>query len=427
MTRRTKRVLVGIGIVLAAGLFAIIVANLWPESDLVEHRVQSSYDVTDPQFVHAMSSLLGPALVGGNTVTELSNGVEAFPAMLAAIRSATKSITFETYIYWEGAVGRAFSAALAERARAGVPVHVLIDWAGSHKMDEASLAMLRDVGVQVVRYRRPRWHNVGELNERTHRKILVVDGRIGFTGGFGIADKWAGDAQSPDHWRDSHFRVEGPVVAQLQAAFLDNWLRTHPDLLHGNAYFPVIPASGTQVAQVFVSSPDEGAGRMRLMYLLSIASARRTVRIATAYFVPDELTVRALLAARRRGVEVEILVPGPHIDYEITRRASRALWGDLLRAGVRIYEYQPTMYHVKVFVVDGLWVSIGSTNIDYRSFRYNDEANLNVYDAAFAAKLERMLDTDRKRARLMTYEQWRQRPITEKLGERAASLLRWQL
>lgn len=427
MKPNARRWGIGCGAAVLLLAIAIIVANLWPESDLIEHRVASPYGVDDPQFVRAMSSLLGPALLEGNHVTELTNGEEAFPAMLAAIRGAQRSITFETYIYWEGEIGRRFAAALADRARAGVRVHVLIDWAGSHKMDERSLAQLRAAGASVALYRRPRWHNLGELNERTHRKLLIVDGKIGFTGGFGIADKWRRDAGDPAHWRDSHFRVEGPVVAQLQSAFMDNWLRTSPALLHGDAYFPQLAPRGSSRAQTFVSSPDEGSGTMRLMYLLSIASARRSIRIATAYFVPDALMIRALVDARRRGVAIEIIVPGPHIDFPLVRRASRALWGPLLAAGVKIYEYQPTMYHVKIFIVDDRWVSVGSTNLDYRSFRLNDEANLNVYDAAFAREQIAVLDEDRRRAREITFREWQSRPASVKIGDRLAALIRWQL
>lgn len=422
---KRRGILSGAALVVAG--VAVVTANLWPESDLVEHRVSSPYGVADPRFVRAMSSLLGPALLDGNSVIELTNGEEAFPAMLAAIRHARHSITFETYIYWEGEIGAAFAAALAERARSGVRVHVLLDWLGSQKMDDENLTQLRRAGAEVVLYRRPRWHNLGELNERTHRKLLAIDGKVGFTGGFGIADKWRRDGDDPEHWRDSHFRVEGPVVAQLQSAFMDNWLRARPELLHGDAYFPRLEPRGSLRAQVFVSSPDEGSGTMRLMYLLSIAAARRNVRIATAYFVPDSLTVKALVAARRRGVAVEIIVPGPHIDFPVSRHASHALWGPLLAAGVKIYEYQPTMYHVKLLIVDDLWVSVGSTNLDYRSFRYNDEANLNVYDADFARGQNAVLDADRARSREVTYAQWKRRPRSEKVRDRLSALLRWQL
>jgi cardiolipin synthase A/B len=374
-----------------------------------------------------MGSLLGPPMAQGNRVTSLLNGDQVFPAMLDAIRSAKRSIDFETYIYWSGTVGREFGDALAERARAGVPTHLLIDWLGSTKADEKILDAMRDAGVEIVRYRPLRWYSVDRINHRTHRKLLVVDGRIGFTGGVGIADQWLGHAQDKEHWRDSHFRVEGPVVAQLQAAFLDNWVEAEGHVLDGEAYFPRLVPVGSDFAQVFRSAPGEGSASMRLMYLLAIAAATRRILIANAYFVPDSQTVAMLVEARRRGADVEIVVPGPVLDAQIVRRASRATWGPLLEAGVRIYEYQPTMYHTKVMVVDDLWASVGSTNFDDRSFRLNDEANLNVLDAAFGREQARVFDEDRRRSRQVTLEAWRRRPLRERLQERWATLVRSQL
>ncbi|HEU5050512.1 MAG TPA: phospholipase D-like domain-containing protein, partial [Gemmatimonadales bacterium] len=229
------------------------------------------------------------------------------------------------------------------------------------------------------------------------------------------------------HWRDSHYRVTGPAVAQMQAAFMDNWIKTRSLILHGEEYFPPIDTAGPHLAQVFTSSSDDGSESVRLMYLLSIASAARSIRLSASYFVPDSLSIASLVAARERGVDVEIIVPGRHIDAPVVRRASRASWGALLEAGVRIYEFQPTMYHCKVMIVDGLWVSVGSTNFDNRSFKLNDEANLNVMDAEFAAAQERVFEADRARSREITLEAWRARPWKEKVTERLASLLRTQL
>jgi cardiolipin synthase A/B len=278
-----------------------------------------------------------------------------------------------------------------------------------------------------VRYRPLRWYNLDRLNNRTHRKLLIVDGRIGFTGGIGVADHWLGHAQDPDHWRDSHFRVEGPVVAQLQAAFMDNWIESKGRVLDGADYFPPLEAAGSQYAQAFRSSPSEGSTSMRLMYLLAIAAAERRILIANAYFVPDSLVVDMLVQARARGVDVEIIVPGPVLDAQIVRRASRARWGPLLRAGAGIYEYQPTMYHTKVMVVDDVWSSVGSTNFDDRSFRLNDEANLNVLDPAFGAEQVRVFAADRARSRRITLAEWEERPFKERLMERVASVVKSQL
>jgi cardiolipin synthase len=402
-------------------------ANLTTPGPPAVPHIGHTYAVDDSQFVRVMGNLLGPPMVPGNRVVTLLNGDEVFPAMLAAIRSARRSIDFETYIYWSGTVGREFGEALSERARAGVPTHLLMDWLGSNKADKAILDRMRGVGVEIVRYRPLRWYSVDRINHRTHRKLLVVDGRIGFTGGVGIADQWLGHAQDERHWRDSHFRVEGPVVAQLQAAFLDNWIEAEGHVLDGEAYFPPLAPAGPNLAQAFRSAPGEGSASMRLMYLLAIAAATRSIRIANAYFVPDSQAVAMLVEARGRGVEVEILVPGPVLDAQLVRRASRATWGPLLEAGVRIYEYQPTMYHTKVMVVDDMWVSVGSTNFDDRSFRLNDEANLNVLDAAFGREQTRVFAEDRRHSRQVTLEAWRHRPLGERLQERWARLLRSQL
>jgi cardiolipin synthase len=316
---------------------------------------------------------------------------------------------------------------LSERARAGVKVHVLIDGVGSGKIDDDFVDQMKRSGVEVERYNPPRWFKIGRFNNRTHRKGIVVDGAIGFTGGVGIADQWLGNAQDPQHWRDTHFRVEGPVVGQLQAAFMDNWTEITGKVLHGPEYFPPLNPVGPHRAQVFTSSPGGGADSMQLMYLLSIAAARKEIVLAAAYFVPDNVEVKTIVAALQRGVTVKIVVPGPHTDSEVVRRASRARWGELLDAGAEIYEYQPTMFHCKVMVIDGLWTSVGSTNFDNRSFAVNDEANLNVYDAEFAKVQLRIFEEDLQHARRITLEEWRSRPVTEKLRERTASLLGSQL
>src|SRR4029079_2012692 len=240
-----------------------------------------------------------------------------FPAMLDAIRSATRTITFETYIYWSGDIGRQFADALCERARAGVRVHILLDWLGTGKMDQAVLDEMEEAGAEVCTYHALRWYTIGRMNNRTHRKLLVVDGMVGFTGGVGIADNWLGNAEDPDHWRDTHFKLEGLAVAQMQAAFMDNWIETRGCVLHGEPYFPPLATAGTHSAQLFKSSANEASESVRLMYLLSITSAVKSVRIANAYFVPDSLTVASLVSAQRRGVRVEIIVPGRHTDAKV--------------------------------------------------------------------------------------------------------------
>jgi cardiolipin synthase A/B len=304
-----------------------------------------------------------------------------------------------------------------------VKVHVLLDWVGSIKVDNRLVDTMRDAGVEVHRFHPLRWYNLGRINNRTHRKLLIVDGCIGFTGGVGIATPWTGDAQDEDHWRDSHYRVEGPVVAQMQSVMLSNWSKTTGYILHGPDYFPELEERGDQCAQMFHSSPSGGSESMQLMYLIAIMAAVKTIDIASAYFVPDDMARLALVAALRRGVRVRVITPGREIDTQTVRHASRALWGELLEAGLEMHVYQPTMFHCKTVIVDGLLASVGSTNFDPRSFHLNDEANLNVYDPEFAAHLTRVFEDDLRRCTPYTLEQWRARPLLEKARERAASWL----
>lgn len=409
-------------------LFVGFVAiNLAPGEKRLEHEVAAPYAVKDEAFARAMGTLFGPPLVAGNRVEPLENGAQIFPAMLAAIRGAQRSVNFETYIYWSGRVGTAFADALADRARAGVPVHLILDAVGSGKIDANALKTMRAAGVEIERYHAPSWHTLDRLNNRTHRKLLVVDGRVGFTGGVGIADKWDGNADSPDHWRDSHFRLEGPAVAEMQATFVDHWVATRGVLLQGEDYFPALAPAGDMRAQMIHSSVEDSAESVHILYLLSIAAARKSILLSNSYFVPDRLATAALVAAQRRGVDVQIIVPGPDIDSGMTRAASRREWGPLLEAGIAIYEFQPTMFHCKVMVVDDVWTSIGSTNFDSRSFRLNDEANLNVFDSTLAARERRTFDADRARAHRITLEEWRARPRWQRFKEWLADGLRSQL
>lgn len=404
--------------VLATVLVVVLAMNFATPEKKLQKPVPHRYAITDPEFRREMSVMLGPAILHGNRVTSLQDGDEIFPAMLEAIRSARASITFETYIYWSGEIGKEFSDALSDRARAGVPVSVVVDWAGSIKMDDALLDEMRQSGVRIHHYRPLHWYSLGRINNRTHRKLLVVDGRIGFTGGVGIADQWTGHAQDPDHWRDSHFRIEGPAVAQLQAAFNDNWIKTTGEVLNGPAYFPALLPAGDVDAHLFIASPAGGSESMHLMYLMAIAASGQSIDLAASYFVPDDLIVQALLSARKRGVRIRLLLPGPHIDSDAVRLASRAGWEPLLLAGIEISEYQPTMLHTKMLIVDNALVSVGSTNFDIRSFRLNDEASLNLYDGAFATQMTAVFAEDLRHSKRYTHEMWQARPVKEKLMEK---------
>ena len=413
--------------VLATLAAILLIVNLSGGDKMVARPLGHLYAIEDPQFQRTMGALLGPVILAGNRFDVYVNGDEIFPPMLAAIRSARRTICFETYIYWSGNIGQDFADALSERARAGVKVHVLLDWVGSSKMDRKLLESMEHASVEVRRYHEPRWYTLNRLNNRTHRKILVVDGITGFTGGVGIADEWTGHAQDPQHWRDTHFRVVGPAVAQMQAVFGDNWVKATGTILHGSDYFPKIDPAGDGLAQMFASSPSGGSESMELMYLLIINAAARRIDLSAAYFVPDDISRDTIVAALKRGVRVRIITPGPHTDTETVRRASRALWGDLLAAGAEIYEYQPTMYHAKVLMADDFLVSVGSTNFDDRSFHLNDEATLNIFDAAFARRQEEVFENDLKLSKRMTVEEWRRRPLAEKAWEHAAALLGPQL
>lgn len=416
-----------IALVVLSAICGAIVWNIAGDDRRIERRVDRVYSIDDPQFSHEMSVLLGPPFIGGNRYRVLRNGDEIFPAMLGAIRQARQTINFESYIYWSGDIGKAFAEALSERARNGVKVQVLLDAVGSSKVEQSVLDLMTNAGVEVRMFHPVRWYTLSKLNNRTHRKLLIVDGVLGYTGGVGIAPEWTGNAQDPDHWRDTHFEVEGPVVGQMQSVFVDNWIKVSGRVSHGPAYFPLAKPAGDGHAQMFSSSPTGGSESMALMYQLAITAAKASIDLSASYFVPDKVTENALLAAIGRGVRVRIIVPGEHIDSEAVRAASRQRWGKLLQAGALIAEYTPTMYHCKVMIVDGLLVSVGSTNFDNRSFRLNDEATLNILDARFAAEQTAIFEDDLKHTRQITYDAWKNRPWRQKIGDAMSSLIGSQL
>ena len=412
----------------AAGAVGTLFArNFIPNEKKISHRIELPYGIRDPQFDRSLGQLLGPPLVDGNRVRALQNGDEIFPAMLRAIEGAQHSVTLESFIYWQGHVAEQFSRALSDRARDGVHVHVLLDGLGCNCIRSVLVRQMLAAGVEVEIYNVIEPLDLDRINNRTHRKLMVVDGRIGFTGGVGIADEWSGHAQSPNHWRDGHYQVEGPVVAQMQSAFMDNWMKMAAVVLHGDAYFPPLAPAGDLRCHLFKSAPHEGSDSLRLMFLFSIAAARETIHLANAYFMPDDLTLQTMIEALRRGVRIEILMPGPHIDKRFFREASYTRWGGLLAAGARFYEYQPTMFHTKLMVVDGAWTSVGSANFDNRSMRLNDEANLNVLDARFGAEQVAVFEADKARSREITLAEWQGRSRPRKLIDDAVALLRSQM
>jgi cardiolipin synthase A/B len=406
-------------LVLTAGCSALA-----PEKR-IRQPLRTDYSVHDPQCAYSISHLLNAPLVPDNSVVELLNGDRIFESMLRAIRGAQKTITLETYIWSSGEVTTHFVDALSARARAGVKVHIVVDAVGSMALKQSDVNALTDAGVQLARYNLPHLLRPFGVNHRTHRKLLVVDGKIGFIGGVCISDDWAGNAEPP-HWRDTHFRVEGPVVGQIQGAFMANWLQARSEVLHGENYFPASTRAGSMLAQCFGSGPHDSAESARLAYLLSFAAARKHIRLAHAYFVPSALATEAMLEARRRGVRIEVIVPAK-IDSAVVAKASRSRWAKLLAAGVEFYEYRPTLYHCKIMIVDDIWVSVGSVNFDERSFRINDEANLNVLDANFAAQLIKSFEADKALSRRLTEKNFDRRNGISKIFDQCVGLFRWQL
>jgi cardiolipin synthase A/B len=392
-----------------------------PSDKKIRHSIRPEYSVNAPEFRNSLSHLLGARMVGGNRIRILLNGDETFGAMLEAIRGAKESITIEQFIWSSGQVSSQFIEALTERARAGVQIHIVVDALGSVRFQQSDVNRLTDAGAKVKRFNPPIVFNLSlpfkllGINHRTHRKLMVVDGRVGFIGGVCLSDRWAGNGE-PLQWRDTHFRVEGPVVAQIQAVFARNWLQARSEILHGADYFPELPNVGTNLAQAFASGPKEGAEQARLAYLLSMAAARKSIRLSHAYFVPGNLAIETLVKARQRGVKVEVIIPGKSDSFAVSR-AGRARLGKLIEAGVEFFEYQPTLYHCKIMIVDDIWASVGSVNFDEKSFRHNDEANLNVFDAEFAARLTETFEADKRQCRRYTLEDYRKRSLCSKLTD----------
>ena len=378
----------------------------------------------EPSFFPTLEAYAGAPIVGGNTVEILLNGEQIFPAVLAGIHSAQRTITYAQYYYADGPVARDIAEALAERCRAGVGVNVLLDAFGSLGIPGEYLAIMRASGCHVVWFRPLSQYVFRRYYHRNHRRILVIDGRVGFTGGAGVSRKWMGNGRTEDHWRDTDVRVEGPVVEYMQAAFAEQWLEATGMVLGGEAYFPrPIESRGQVHAQVARSSPASGSAAMYTTLLLALSSARTSVLVTNPYFVLDHRMRDAVIRTVRRGVRVAVLVPAV-IDHNIVRQASRAQLGELLQAGVEIYEYVPALLHAKTIAIDGVWATIGSTNLDNLSFAVNDELNLFFYDRDVAQQLERIFMEDVQVSRRITYEAWKNRGVGARLLEMLALPIR---
>ena len=373
--------------------------------------------ITEPSFRATLVGYTSGAVLGGNKIDVLLNGDEIFPAKLEAIRSARKTITYAQYVFEEGAPAADTAQALAERCREGVKVHVLIDAVGSLQMPSQYRDTLTEAGCEVASYRPLTPWTFDRANYRNHRRILVVDGRVGITGGSGTSGKWSGNGRQDGQWRDTDMRVEGPVAGQLHGAFAENWLEATGVALGGPDYFPrPIEAKGDVESHIVRSSPVGGSVEMYTMFLLAMAAARRTIYITNPYFVPDDKMIETLIQARQRDVRVVLLLPGA-IDHNLVREASRSQFGRLFKAGIKVYEYRAALLHSKTMVIDSVWATVGSTNLDRRSFELNEELNLVVYGADIARRLERVFVDDLEQSREVTYEQWKNRGIKGRILE----------
>ena len=408
----------------AAALITYLVA---PHEHSPKYGLEARFHVASEEFLYSTVGTTGVPFLPGNKVTLLNNGDEFYPAMLEAISHAEHSVTIEAYIYWAGEVGMEFARALAERVGAGAKTKILLDAVGSATIGKEILNTLQSGGCQVAWYNPARLGTVGRYNHRTHRKSLIIDGRVAFTGGAGIADHWSGHAQDPNHWRDIEICIEGPGAVPLQTGFAQNWLNTTGELVSGPDFFPAVEPSGDVATQTILSSPEIGSSAVRIVTYLAIVCAQERLYIANAYFLPDDAAIDILIDAKKRGVDVKIIVPGKHNDMWIARHGSIHLYGKLLKADIEIYEYQRTMLHQKVMVVDGAWLTVGTTNFDNRSFALNEESNVCIYDRALAGELEKVFLEDLAVCRRVNLKAWKKRGLKTRAQGLLAAFLKEQI
>jgi cardiolipin synthase len=408
----------------------------WYGADSLRHRRESGHgydlrgelDVRSDAFLRAAEALTGAPVSRGNEVELLINGDQIFPCYLRTIREAERTVCLLTYVYWRGEIAHEVADALCERASAGVECNVIIDAVGGMKLEDEVIERMLDAGVRVTRFRPVRAYAAKRLANRTHRKILVADGRVGLTGGVGIAEEWTGNAEDPDHWRDTHVCVAGPVVRGLFGAFAENWLEATGEVLAGPDYLPELePAGDGGMMMVVRSSAGVGDSNIEALYYLAIAAARESIDLTAAYFVPRPAFTEALQDAAERGVRVRVLVPGANIDKQPLWIAGRASYDELVDAGVEVYEYQPTMLHAKTMTVDGCWSAVGSANFDNRSFQLNDEATLCVSSEEFARLLCEQFERDLEVSERIAQGRWERRGPVQRAGESAIALARREL
>jgi cardiolipin synthase len=399
----------------AGALFLVWLVLVFLFAPHINYHLARRTSVHADDFLYTLQSTCQAALHHGNTVTVYTDGPAFYPAMLDAIRSATRSINMECYIFQPGETADRFIDALSERAKLGVNVTVVVDAIGSFNLWGRPVRRLRRAGCRIASYQRMEWHRLARLNNRTHRELLIVDGKVAFVGGAGVADWWASDTAKGKRWRDSMARIEGPLVAALQGVAAENWLECCGEIITGPEYFPNLETAGDTTAFVIKSSPSDRATASRVAFQLLMEGADHHVRIQTPYFLPDRALRRALVNLAKRGVAVDVIVPGRITDQRWVRYASRRMWGQLLEAGVRIYEYRVSMTHAKVLIVDELWSVLGTTNIDNRSFEHNDEINVAMRDPDVARRLLEDYRRDLEASEEVTLDRWRRRPLWEKI------------
>ena len=416
-----------IGLTLAFVGLVVVFCLFFIRRHTLEYYVQHSFAVRDAEFIGSALAISDPVLVPGNKIELLADGDAFFPAMLGAIRGARRTVNFEAYIVYSDEIGQQFRDALAERAKAGVEVRVLLDGVGSGwKLKNSDVRMMTDAGCKFSYYHPTHSWRVDRTNRRSHRRVLVVDGRVGFTGAIGFAKEWSGHAQDKEHWHDVQVRIEGPLVAKLQSAFQQHWVKTFGEALSGADQFPALSPAGPLRAQI-VTSQSFSMAPVPLIMATAFSAAEKSISIVNAYCTPTADQVAQLVDAVRRGVEVRLLLPGENNDQPLTKSAGRAAYGKLLEGGVKIFEYQPTMIHTKGMMVDGLFAMIGSSNFDARSSEINEELDVVVYDPGFAASMGALFAEDLKHAREYTLAEFRNRSLWERATEWVALPFRSQL
>lgn len=406
---------------------AFLVALLWSTQRERESHVRVP-DLADfEQALPSIANLTGSPILAGNRVQVLQNGDEFFSALFDDIAKAERSIHLETYVWWQGEICERLAAALAAKARQGVEVRLTLDAAGSAKGDDELFEMMENAGAKIAFYHPVSIQDLGLLNNRTHRKIAVFDGRIAHVFGHGMAQEWTGNGQDAEHWRDTGVRLEGPIVNAVQTVFAENWVEQTAEVLAGEKYFPALPAAGPVRAHMTASSPHGGVSQLEMLYKLAIATAQKELIVQNPYFIPDGELVELLANAVKRGVDIRLMIPGPVTDSSVVRHAGHRQFEDLLKSGVEIYEYQKTLSHQKVMIIDGLWSHVGSTNFDDRSLDLNDEASVGLIDPGVAARLKEAFERDLRDCKRLDLQTWQQRSVWHKAADRLSYMINEQL